>query len=109
MKTEQPQIPTPPAAGTGGAEDLAKESLPRATLLRLDLEDHQAAEGYVRGYGVKTMMPGHGAPIYVEPDPTTGELFLYVWADINQEDDTHKISLAGAHERTRREEEGGEG
>jgi hypothetical protein len=78
----------------------------RAPVLRLDLQDHQAAEVHVRGYGTKPATAGHGAPILIEPDPATGELFLYVWADINQEDCTHKISLAGAHERQRQDQEG---
>jgi hypothetical protein len=53
-------------------------------------------------YGVKTMEPDCGAVAYLEQ--YNGELRLLVWADINQEDPTHVISLEGAHESKRRDE-----
>jgi hypothetical protein len=51
----------------------------------------------IRGYGVKT--EDNGAPIYLD---TFSELpMLYVWADINQEDATHKIDISKALESNR--------
>ncbi len=48
------------------------------------------------GYGDATSQPGYGIPIVVEV--YEGELRLLVWADINQENPTHIISLEGARE-----------
>lgn len=44
---------------------------------------------------------GHGFPIVVEYYKK--DVRVIVWADINQEDPTHVISLAGAKESSRRE------
>jgi hypothetical protein len=65
--------------------------------------------GAERATGPEPSAPGHGAPILIGPDPAPGELFLYVWADITQGDCTHKISLAGAHERQRQGRGGQQG
>ena len=46
---------------------------------------------------------GHGVPILVES--RHGVPFLVVWADINREDPTHTISLAGAAEILREVDE----
>lgn len=43
---------------------------------------------------------GDYAPILLEI--VNGTPFLYVWADINQEDFTHKIDLTGALESSRK-------
>ena len=51
------------------------------------------------GHGDKTSEEGHGTPVWIEF--RDGELKLHAWADINQEDPTHDISLAGARESCR--------
>tara|TARA_B100000131_G_scaffold24516_1_gene23532 strand:- start:128 stop:454 length:327 start_codon:yes stop_codon:yes gene_type:complete len=51
-----------------------------------------------KGMGDMNSADDMGFPIYIEG--TT----LYVWGDINKEDPTHKINLAGALEKNRREE-----
>ncbi len=43
---------------------------------------------------------GHGWPVIVEI--FDGVPILHVWADINQEDPTHRIDLRGAYEAHRR-------
>lgn len=58
------------------------------------------------GHGVKTLEPGppemgQGGPVYIEY--RSGVPHLLVWADINQEEPTHSISLAGARESNRKE------
>jgi hypothetical protein len=55
---------------------------------------------FAESYGDKTTMPGHGTPVFIEM--WRGELRVLVWADINREDPTHIISLAGAREDRRR-------
>lgn len=69
-------------------------------------------EGPGNGLAIHPSMTGTSAgnfpPIYLEM--VDGKLKLYVWADINEEEPTHKIELNGAFEcaRTRelpREEE----
>lgn len=52
-----------------------------------------------KGYGEMTAMDGGGYPILLEYHE--GELRLMVWADINQEEPTHVISLEGAREDAR--------
>lgn len=51
------------------------------------------------GYGTKGMHPGYGPIIYLERSES--HLVLHVWADINQEDPTHTISLENAREEHR--------
>ena len=66
---------------------------------------HGGLEIYLDGYGVYTMNPGFGAPLYLEISPDDGHVRLYVWADINQEDYTHVIDLEAAREAVRKEAE----
>ncbi len=58
-----------------------------------------AAEGH-GDYGSED---GHGSPIFLEL--YQGRLRLLVWADINSEEPTHIIDLAGAKEDQRNESE----
>jgi hypothetical protein len=51
------------------------------------------------GLGDKGTQPGYGKPVLVEI--WRGEPRVVVWSDINQEDPTHTISLAGASEKLR--------
>ena len=44
---------------------------------------------------------GHGYPIHLEYVEEEGAWVVYVWADISQEDPTHKISLEMANESNR--------
>lgn len=53
------------------------------------------------GYGDKCTEDGFGEPILVEL--YSDELRVIVWADINQEDPTHTISLEDAREDRRKE------
>lgn len=52
------------------------------------------------GYGDACASDGHGCPIVLDFDDD-GHLCLWVWADINQEDPTHRIDLEGALESKR--------
>lgn len=54
---------------------------------------------YAEGYGDCTAAAGHGTPVFIEL--YKGELRVIVWADINREDPTHIVSLAGAREDQR--------
>jgi len=54
----------------------------------------------VDGYGTHSMEPGYGSQVYIEYYEK--ELMVLVWADINQEDPTHTISLQGALESHRK-------
>lgn len=47
------------------------------------------------GYGTATE-EGDGWPIYIEFDPDTGMLNIYVWDDINREDPTYSIPMDAA-------------
>jgi len=49
---------------------------------------------YAEGHGDCGSAEGHGTPVFIEL--YKGELRVLVWADINREDPTHTISLAGA-------------
>jgi hypothetical protein len=51
---------------------------------------------HIRGCG--TFGENRGAPILVKTNWRNDKPILYVWADINQEDPTHEISLEGAME-----------
>ena len=53
-----------------------------------------------KGFGDHCSDDGHGAPIIIEV--REGIPFLVVWADINQEDPTHIISLSCASENMRK-------
>ena len=53
------------------------------------------------GYGTKTEAAGHGTPILLEL--YEGQLRLYAWTDINQDDATHRIDFAKARENYRLE------
>jgi hypothetical protein len=52
------------------------------------------------GHGCSSM-EGEAPPIFLEVHE--GNVVLYVWADINQDDPTHKINLSGALLSARRE------
>lgn len=52
------------------------------------------------GCGDASSLPDNGWPIKLEY--YDGEVWLVVWGDINQEDATHRISLTGAMESSRR-------
>ncbi len=54
---------------------------------------------YSERYGDRTSVAGHGTPVFIEL--YKGELRVIVWADINREDPTHIVSLAGAREDQR--------
>ena len=56
-----------------------------------------------KGYGEMTAMDGGGYPILVEFNQ--GEFKVMIWADINQEEPTHIISLEGAREDARESDE----
>lgn len=61
----------------------------------VDITDDAIEIGF-EGYGEKCAPEGYGHPIRIER--YKGEMRLLVWADINQEDPTHTISLEGARE-----------
>lgn len=88
--------------------------LPMLKTLRINLSDTGTGQGeqplkltatplginvQAQGYGDKTSAEGHGSPIWIELHD--GDLRLIVWSDINKEDPTHIISLAGAREDRR--------
>lgn len=52
-----------------------------------------------KGYGDFDSQTGFGSPIYLEV--YEGELRLVVWADINEQEPTHVISLVAAREDRR--------
>jgi hypothetical protein len=54
---------------------------------------------YADAHGDSGSSEGHGTPVFIEL--YKGELRVLVWADINKEDPTHIISLAGAREDRR--------
>lgn len=53
----------------------------------------------IEGHGEKTALDGRGMPVLVEL--RGGEVWMSIWADVNQEDPTHDICLAGARESCR--------
>lgn len=54
---------------------------------------------FADGYGDFGSAEGYGAPVFITQQ--RGELVLYVFADINKEDPTHRIKLGGARENKR--------
>ena len=58
---------------------------------------------YIRpeGHGDCGSRDGHGWPVMIER--YNGDIRIVVWADINQENPTHIIDLAGALESNRKE------
>lgn len=91
--------------------DLLDQAVPDGT----ELNDKNSTELYVRrsnadallmigafGYGEKTAEDGKGYPIVIEFHE--GELVVRIWADINDEEPTHKISLEGARENVRKDD-----
>ena len=54
-------------------------------------------------YGEQCSKDGYGHPVLIEV--YQGELRVIIWSDINQEDSTHIISLEGAKEDKRIDEE----
>lgn len=64
---------------------------------------HHHSDGHVevgvRGCGLQEMDPGFDRVVYLEIK--NGKPMLYVWADINSGDATHKIDLSGALEEHR--------
>lgn len=86
--------------------------------IKVTLKDHGDGDGtlnvtvkasengveiYAEGYGDKGTEHPHGTPVFLELKD--GFLHIYVWSDINKEDPTHSISLAGAMESNREEDE----
>jgi hypothetical protein len=57
------------------------------------------AEISIQGMGTSAMADGEGVPIFIEK--YEGKWTLHVWADINQEDATHRIDLTDALEGKR--------
>lgn len=55
------------------------------------------------GYGDCGSADGFGFPVKVEW--YEGQLWVLVWGNINSEDPTHKISLSGARESERKEDD----
>ena len=55
----------------------------------------------IDGYGDKCSPDGKGTPIVIEN--FEGEARVIVWADIDQEDSTHRISLENAREENRKD------
>lgn len=69
--------------------------------MRVVINEDERLEIAIEGYGEKTTETGFGSVAYLEKDPNNGEMYLYVWADINREDYTHKICLSEAKENKR--------
>ena len=82
-------------------DKLPQESKDGAWPLRTELSNDPgpAIEVFIKGMGTCNMAEGYGSPVYLEfyEDNWT----LHVWADINQEDATHRIDLSGALESRR--------
>lgn len=55
----------------------------------------------IEGYGTFDTDDGYGQIIYIEKDPSDGQMYLYVWGDINSQEPTHKICLKDAAEHRR--------
>jgi hypothetical protein len=55
------------------------------------------------GYGDHCSLPGDGEPLLVEN--RGGTPYVVVWADINREEPTHLVSLEGAAEAAREEDD----
>ena len=68
--------------------------------MRVEIDPGDRLEIAIKGYGDKVTQNGFGSPVYLEQDDD-GKMCLYVWADITQEDPTHKICLEGARESRR--------
>ncbi|MBU0491782.1 MAG: hypothetical protein KKB13_08030 [Chloroflexi bacterium] len=51
----------------------------------------------IQDYGEAAAQPGHGTPILVDLAPDEHPVVL-VWSDLTDQEPTHRISLAGAHE-----------
>ena len=66
-----------------------------------DLQEDQIFSLQVEGLGDCYSNDGKGTPIVLTV--VDGELKLYVWSDINQQDPTHIISLEGARIENRKE------
>ena len=70
------------------------EALPVEVCLRRNRLDL-----YIEGYGNASNVDGEGSPITL--DYYQGKLKLLVWGDINSDEPTHIIDLAGALESKR--------
>jgi hypothetical protein len=100
----QPAQPPQVAAQTTAIDMVMHDQVPeegqpsRSIPVRVESENGQV---WIRpqGYGDATSMDGHGWPIGVEL--ANNEIRVLVWADINEEDPTHKISVEGAKEDKR--------
>ena len=80
-------------------EQMPKGQFPGRTVpVRVESENGQV---WIRplGYGDCTSVDGHGWPIGVEL--ANNEVRVMVWADINEEDPSHTISVEGANEDKR--------
>ncbi len=83
----------------------SEESVPRFTSYRHGpLKVHLsrvAIDIFVEGLGTCGMAEGQGQVVSLEK--YEGKWVLHVWADINEEDATHRIDLSGALESVREE------
>lgn len=73
--------------------------------IELTVESHVESNGVelrLPGYGTAAMMPGSSGPVLIEY--RDGQPFVVIWGDINQEEPTHVVPLAGAAETNRRED-----
>lgn len=80
------------------ARFVSPESAPQEIAIDL-AEGYPGNAIFIEGLGDCTSQPGYGAPMVIEMDGE--QMRLIVWADINQEDPTHIISLEGAKESNR--------
>ena len=78
--------------------EMSKDKLPVKII-----HDNFNIEVLPKGYGTAGMEDGYGCPVFLER--WEGELRVVVFADINSEDPTHIISLEGARESKRKQEE----
>jgi len=69
---------------------------PRELTGRVEVSAH-GLDIFFDGYGVHTMNPGYGSPVFIEPNDH-GHPVVHCWAEIDCEDPTHNISLHGARD-----------
>jgi hypothetical protein len=82
-------------------EDVYGSETPKPHVLgRISIDTQGIVFGF-NGYGDCCSREGHGTPVLIEN--REGILHVIVWADINCEDPTHNISMAGARESNREE------
>lgn len=82
-------------------DNVYDKDVPPIRVLGFQSESGQGLGIVIEGHGDAVSANGYGYPILLEN--RDGKLFLVVWADINSDDPTHIISLAGARESEREE------